>query len=61
MVQRYGPADLEKHFAIKGAKTIGFIKSGLAKSIYAGLKEHRINKPVTSARPLQVPPTSPPA
>jgi hypothetical protein len=45
VVQHYRPADLEKHFGVKGAKTIGFTKSGLAQSIYAELKEHRINKP----------------
>ena len=39
VVQHYGPADLEKFFGIKGAKTIGFTKSGLAQSIYAELKE----------------------
>ena len=38
VVQHYGPADLEKFFGIKGAKTIGFAKSGLAQSIYAELK-----------------------
>ena len=47
VVQHYGPADLEKHFGVKGAKTVGFTKSGLAQSIYAELKEHRINQPVT--------------
>ena len=47
VVQHYGPADLEKFFGVKGAKTIGFKKSGLAQSIYAELKEHRINRPVT--------------
>ena len=51
VVQHYGPADLEKHFGIKGAKTIGFTKSGLAQSIYAELKEHRINQPVTPTKP----------
>jgi len=58
VVQHYGPADLEKHFGVKGAKTIGFTKSGLAQSIYAELKEHRINKPVTPTKPK--PPESPP-
>lgn len=58
VVQHYGPADLEKHFGIKGAKTIGFTKSGLAQSIYAELKEHRINQPVTPVKPK--PPGSPP-
>ena len=54
VVQHYGPADLEKHFGIKGAKTIGFAKSGLAQSIYAELKEYRINRPVTPTKPKQV-------
>jgi hypothetical protein len=59
VVQHYGSADLEKHFGIKGAKTIGFTKSGLAQSIYAELKEHRINQPVTPTKPT-VPPAKPP-
>ena len=59
VVQHYGPADLEKHFGIKGAKTIGFTKSGLAQSIYAELKEHRINQPVTPTKP-PVAPAKPP-
>lgn len=46
VVQHYTSADLEKHFAVKGAKVVGFQKSGLAQSIYAELKEFRINKPV---------------
>jgi hypothetical protein len=45
IVQHYTSADLEKHFQIKGAKVVGFQKSGLAQSIYAELKEHRINAP----------------
>jgi hypothetical protein len=60
VVQHYGPADLEKHFGIKGAKTIGFTKSGLAQSIYAELKEHRINQPVTPTKPPAAP-AKPPA
>jgi ribosomal protein L7Ae-like RNA K-turn-binding protein len=60
VVQHYGPADLGKFFGIKGAKTIGFRKSGLAQSIYAELKEHRINQPVTPTKPSE-PPPSPPA
>jgi hypothetical protein len=55
IVQHYGPADLEKHFGIKGAKTIGFTKSGLAQSIYAELKEHRINQPVSPTKPPAAP------
>ena len=46
VVQHFTGADLEKFFSIKGAKVIGFAKSGLAQSIYAELKEHRINRPV---------------
>lgn len=50
VVQHYLPADLEKFFGIKGAKTIGFAKSGLAQSIYAELKAYRINRPVEPAK-----------
>ncbi len=60
VVQHYGPADLEKFFGVKGAKTLGFTKSGLAQSIYAELKEHRINQPVTPTKP-PVAPGKPPA
>ena len=50
VVQHYSAADLEKFFNIKGAKVIGFAKSGLAQSIYAELKEHRINAPIHPSR-----------
>jgi hypothetical protein len=59
VVQHYTSADLEKHFAVKGAKVVGFTKSNLAASIYAEMKQHRINKPVTPVRPAKIPPTSP--
>jgi hypothetical protein len=45
IVQHYQTEDLEKHFGLKGAKVIGFAKSGLAQSLYAELKQHRINRP----------------
>ncbi len=45
VIQRYTSADLEQFFQLKGAKVIGFQKSDLAKSIYAELKEFRINRP----------------
>jgi hypothetical protein len=45
VVQCYAAADLERFFKIKGAKVIGFKKSGLAQSVYAELKAHRINRP----------------
>ena len=44
IVQHYTSEDLEKHFGIKGAKVVGFRKSGLAQSIYSQLKPHRITK-----------------
>ena len=43
VVQHYTAEELERFFGIKGAKVIGFEKSGLAQSIYAELKEYRIN------------------
>src|SRR5437667_9872319 len=46
VVQHYQTQDLEKHFGLKGAKVVGFAKSGLAQSLYAELKHHRINKPL---------------
>ena len=44
VVQHYTSQELEKFFGIRGAKVIGFGKSDLARSIYAELKQHRINK-----------------
>jgi len=46
VVQRYTSAELEQFFRLKGTKVVGFAKSGLAQSIYAELKQHRLNKPV---------------
>jgi ribosomal protein L7Ae-like RNA K-turn-binding protein len=45
IVQYYQSEDLDKHFGLKGAKVIGFAKSGLAQSLYAELKQHRVNRP----------------
>jgi hypothetical protein len=50
VVQHYTAEEIEKFFDIRGAKVIGFEKSGLAQSIYAELKEHRINRPVNSSK-----------
>ena len=61
VVQHFVAADLEKFFGIKGAKTIGFAKSGLAQSIYAELKEYRFNRPVEPQKPYESPPTPPTA
>ena len=46
VVQHYTTEELENFFALKGAKVVGFQKSGLAQSLYAELKGYRINKPV---------------
>jgi hypothetical protein len=46
VVQRYNAAELEHFFGLKGTKVLGFAKSGLAQSIYAEMKEDRLNKPV---------------
>jgi hypothetical protein len=48
VVQHYAATDFEKFFGVKGAKTLGFEKSGLAQSIYAELKQYRINKAAVS-------------
>jgi hypothetical protein len=45
VIQHYTGKELEKFFGIKGAKVIGFEKSGLAQSLYAELKEYRIKSP----------------
>jgi hypothetical protein len=50
VVQHYTAEELERFFDIRGAKVVGFEKSGLAQSIYAELKEHRINRPVSSSK-----------
>ncbi len=46
VVQHFTAADFERLFKIEGAKTVGFAKSELAKSIYAELKPYRINEPL---------------
>ena len=56
VVQHYAAADLETFFNIKGAKAVGFVKSGLAQSIYAELKQYRINQPVVRVKPPEPPP-----
>lgn len=59
VVQHYTAADFERLFKIKGAKTVGFAKSELAKSIYAELKAHRINQPLHPSKPPGSPPVPP--
>lgn len=53
VVQHYTTKELENFFGIKGAKVIGFQKSGLARSLYAELKGYRINKPVAPVAKAQ--------
>ena len=57
VVQQFTAADFERLFKIKGAKTVGFAKSDLAKSIYAELKPHRINEPLHPSKKPGVPAT----
>ena len=45
VVQHYTMQELDACLGIKGAKVIGFSKSDLARSIYAELKQYRINMP----------------
>ncbi|HWD93413.1 MAG TPA: hypothetical protein VG938_13810 [Verrucomicrobiae bacterium] len=51
VVQKYSSAELDTFFGVKGAKVVGFAKSGLAQSIYAEMKEFRINRPVEKPKP----------
>ncbi len=51
VVQHFTAADLETFFFVKGAKAVGFTKSGLAQSIYAELKSFRLNKPEVKPTP----------
>jgi hypothetical protein len=55
VVQYFTAADFERLFKIKGAKTVGFAKSDLAKSIYAALKPHRINEPLHPSKKPDAP------
>ena len=59
VVQHFTAADLQKHFNVKGAKAVGFLKSGLAQSIYAELKSFRINAHLHSPKPGAPPPAPP--
>ena len=52
VVQHYQTHDLKSHFGLEGAKVVGFAKSGLAQSLYAELKQYRINKPENVSRNL---------
>jgi hypothetical protein len=44
VVQHYTSEELEQFFGLEGTKVLGFAKSGLAQSVYAELKQHRLNK-----------------
>jgi len=51
VVQHYTSGDLEQFFGLKCAKVIGFAKSTLARTLYAELKPHRLNRPFVKAPP----------
>jgi hypothetical protein len=59
VVQHFTAADFERFFNVKGAKAVGFVKSGLAQSIYAELKPHRINQPMHPSKKPEAPPVPP--
>lgn len=59
VVQHYLATDLERLFKVRGAKVIGFAKAGLSQSIYAELKSHRINQPMTRQKRPAPPPVPP--
>lgn len=61
IIEHYLEADLEEFFGVKGTKVVGFAKSGLAQSIYAELKAHRINRPVEKPKQSESSPTPPTA
>lgn len=56
VLQHYTSADLEHHFGVRGAKVLGFGKSDLARSIYAELKEFRLNKAAHGGSEQPAPP-----
>jgi hypothetical protein len=53
ILQHYTSTELAGFFGVKGTKVIGFAKSSLAQSIYAEMKEHRLNKPVAPSPPRE--------
>ena len=59
VVQHFTAADFEKFFNVKGAKAVGFAKSGLAQSLYAELKTFRINQPLHPSKPSATTPIPP--
>jgi hypothetical protein len=59
VVQHYTSADLEAFFGLKGTKMVGFAKSDLAQSIYAELKQHRLNKLPKRDLATKAPPGTP--
>jgi len=45
ILQKFTSVEFENFFGVRNAKVLGFQKSSLAKSIYAELKECRLNAP----------------
>ncbi|MDR0310914.1 MAG: hypothetical protein LBJ21_04955 [Acidobacteriota bacterium] len=45
VTQRYSTEELESFIGATGVKALGFMKSGLAQSLYSSLKNYRINAP----------------
>jgi hypothetical protein len=53
ILQHFQAAQFEGFFNVRNAKVVGFKKSSLAKSIYAELKEFRINAPPPASGPKE--------
>ena len=49
IIQHYSSEEIERFFNLKSTKVIGFSKSGLSKSVYAEIKQYRINKPASGS------------
>ncbi len=45
IIKHFRSAELDQHFNLKNSKVVGIAKSSLASSIYAELKQYRINMP----------------
>jgi hypothetical protein len=53
IIQHFQSAQFQEFFGVRNAKVVGFKKSSLAKSIYAELKEFRINAPPATKSPAE--------
>lgn len=59
VVERYTSGQLEELLKLRRTKVIGFLKSDLARSLYAEVKTQRLNDPAGPAKQPEVSPTPP--